>query len=141
MPRVAHTVAAFCERPIAKALGIEVSITQTRGLGRSACTHSRSMIPCSSGSSAGETSSTPSVASAILSELNSWHQQQYQRHDHDDAGAGAGGDQHADEHHVDEPEQEHRQQHPGLQAGVLAEVRSSRAPSVRIVGRSSMRVP
>ena len=71
MPLVAQTVADFCERPIAKALGIEVSITQTRGLGRLACTHSRSMIPCSSGASAGETSLAPSVASAILSEANS----------------------------------------------------------------------
>ena len=53
MPRVAHTVVDFFERPIAQAFGIGVSITPTRGLGRSACTHSRSMIPCSSGSSAG----------------------------------------------------------------------------------------
>src|SRR5207237_2711373 len=36
----------FCERPIANAFGIEVSITHTLGLGRSACTHSRSTIPC-----------------------------------------------------------------------------------------------
>ena len=53
IPRVAHTVVDFLVRPIAKAFGIEVSITHTRGLGRSACTHSRSMIPCSSGSWAG----------------------------------------------------------------------------------------
>ena len=72
MPEVAQTVADFCERPIANAFGIEVSITQTRGLGRLACTHRRSMIPCSSGSCAGETSLTPIVASAILSEANSW---------------------------------------------------------------------
>ena len=72
IPRVAQTVADFCERPIANAFGIGVSITQTRGLGRSACTHSRSMIPCSSGSSSGETSLTPIVASASLSEANSW---------------------------------------------------------------------
>ena len=68
MPRVAHTVVDFFERPIAQALGIEVSITPTRGLGRLACTHSRSTIPCSSGSCAGVTSLTPIVASAILSE-------------------------------------------------------------------------
>jgi hypothetical protein len=30
------------------------------------------MIPCSSGSSAGETSFTPSVPSASLSDVNSW---------------------------------------------------------------------
>ncbi len=71
IPVVAHTVADFCERPIAKALGIEVSITNTRGLGRSACTHSRSIMPCSSGSSAGETSLAPIEASAILSEVKS----------------------------------------------------------------------
>ena len=71
IPRVAHTVVDFRERPIAKALGIGVSITHTRGLGRSAWTHSRSMIPCSSGSWAGETSLTPIVAIAILSEANS----------------------------------------------------------------------
>ena len=71
MPRVAQTVADFCERPIAKAFGIWCSITQTRGLGRSACTQRRSMIPCSSGSSAGETSLTPIVPIAILSEVNS----------------------------------------------------------------------
>ena len=121
---MAHTVVDFCERPIANALGIEVSITHTRGLGRSACTHRRSTIPCSSGSSAGETSFTPSVAIAILSEPNSCTQQQHDRDDHDQPGGRAGGEQHADEHHVDEPEQEHRQQHPRLQAGVLAEARS-----------------
>ncbi len=68
MPVVAHTVAFFCERPIAKALGIGVSITHTLGLGRSACTHSLSMMPCSSGSSSGVTSLAPSVESAILSD-------------------------------------------------------------------------
>ncbi len=71
MPRVAQTVADFCERPIAKALGIGVSITQTRGLGRFACTQRRSMMPCSSGSCSGVTCLTPSVAIAILSEVKS----------------------------------------------------------------------
>ena len=71
IPRVAQTVVFLRVLPIAKAFGIEVSMTQTLGLGRSAWTHSRSMIPCSSGSSAGETSLTPIVASAILSEANS----------------------------------------------------------------------
>ena len=50
MPRVAHTVAVFCERPSAQAFGICASITATRGLGRSAWMQSRSMIACSSGS-------------------------------------------------------------------------------------------
>ena len=124
MPVVAQTVADFCERPIAKALGIEVSITQTRGLGRLACTQRRSMIPCSSGASAGETSFAPSVARAILSEANSWAPSSTTRDHDDDPGAGADGEEHADEHDVDEPEQEQRQQHPRLQAGVFAEVRS-----------------
>ena len=71
MPLVAQTVVDFFERPIAKALGIGVSITHTFGFGRSACTHSRSRIPCSSGSCSWETSLTPIEAIAILSEPNS----------------------------------------------------------------------
>ena len=67
-PRVAQIVAVFCERPSAQAFGICASITATRGLGRSAWMHSRSMIACSCGSSDCETSCAPSVASAILSE-------------------------------------------------------------------------
>ena len=81
------------------------------------------MIPCSSGSSAGETSLTPIVAIAILSEVNSCSSSSTTATTTIDAGRRAGGEQHADEHHVDEPQQEHRQQHPGLQAGVLAEAR------------------
>ena len=54
MPVVAHTVAALGDRPMANALGIEVFITQTLGLGRSACTHSRSIIACSCGASGGD---------------------------------------------------------------------------------------
>ena len=122
MPRVAHTVVDFCDRPIAKAFGIGVSITHTRGFGRSACTHSRSMIPCSSGSWSGETSLTPSVAIAILSEANSCSSSSPTATTTISHGACAGGEQHADEDDVHEPEQEHRQQHAGLQAGVLAEL-------------------
>src|SRR5206468_2464056 len=59
MPVVAHTVAFFGLRPSANALGIAVSATATRGLGRSACTHRRSTIACSSGASAGVTSRPP----------------------------------------------------------------------------------
>ena len=68
IPRVAHTVACLGERPSAQAFGIRASITATRGLGRSAWMHSRSMIACSSGSSEALTSWAPSAASAILSE-------------------------------------------------------------------------
>ena len=126
MPRVAHTVVDFFDLPIANAFGIEVSITPTLGLGRSACTHSRSTIPCSSGSSPAVTSLTPIVASAILSEPNSCSEQQHHRHDHDQPRARAGGEQHADEHHVHERQQEHRQQHPRLQSPCLC--RSSIVP-------------
>ena len=51
IPVVAQTVECFCERPIAKALGIWLSATAMRGLGRSAWTQSRSIIACSSGAS------------------------------------------------------------------------------------------
>jgi hypothetical protein len=51
IPVVQHTVALFCERPMANALGIEVAITAIFGLGRSAWMHRRSIIACSSGAS------------------------------------------------------------------------------------------
>ncbi len=73
MPVVAHTVAYLGERPSAKALGMRVSATATFGLGRSACTHRRSIIACSSGASAGVTSRAPIARSASLSEPNSWN--------------------------------------------------------------------
>src|SRR5664280_1643631 len=41
------------------------------------------------------------------------------------AGAGAGREQHADEHGVDQAEHEHREEHPGLKAGVSAEAGAS----------------
>ena len=44
IPVVAQIVACFCERPIAKALGIGVAATAIFGLGMSACTQSRSII-------------------------------------------------------------------------------------------------
>jgi hypothetical protein len=72
IPVVAHTVADRGERPSAKALGIEVWATATRGLGRSAWTHSRSTIACNSGASWGETSRAPIACSASLSEVKSW---------------------------------------------------------------------
>ena len=73
IPVVAHTVACFCERPIANALGIGVWAIATRGFGRSACRQSRSIIAWSSGASAGETSRAPAAASAILSLAKSWN--------------------------------------------------------------------
>ena len=73
IPVVAHTVAYFGERPIANAFGIRVSATATFGFGRSAWTHRRSIIACSSGASAGVTSRAPIARSASLSEPNSWN--------------------------------------------------------------------
>ena len=71
IPVVAQTVADFCERPRAKALGMFVCATATFGLGRSAWMHSRSIIACSSGASCGETSRAPIACSASLSEVKS----------------------------------------------------------------------
>ena len=73
IPVVAHTVADFGERPSANAFGMRVSATATFGLGRSACTHRRSIIACSSGASAGVTSRAPIARSASLSEPKSWN--------------------------------------------------------------------
>ena len=53
MPVVAQTVAFLGERPSANAFGIDVLATATFGLGRSACTHRRSIIACSCGASCG----------------------------------------------------------------------------------------
>ncbi len=48
---------------------------------------------------------------------------QHEHRDHDDqAGGCAGGEEGADEHHVDESQQEHRQQHSCLQTAVFAEL-------------------
>ena len=68
MPVVAHTVADLGERPSANAFGIDVRATATFGFGRSACTHSRSIIACSCGASWGDTTRAPIAASASLSE-------------------------------------------------------------------------
>ena len=90
MPVVAHTVALFWERPIAKAFGTWVSATAMRGFGRSAWMQSRSIIACRPGASSGETSLAPIADSASLSEKNSWAKRQ-RAHDHDhqhEAGAG-----------------------------------------------------
>ncbi len=70
IPVVAHTVADFGERPSANAFGIRVLATATFGLGRSACTHSRSTIACSCGASCGVTTRAPMAASASLSDAN-----------------------------------------------------------------------
>ena len=72
MPVVAHTVADFGERPSAKAFGIEVCATAIFGFGRSACTHSRSIIACSCGACCGVTTRAPMAASASLSDAKTF---------------------------------------------------------------------
>ena len=73
IPVVAQTVAFFGERPSANAFGMRVSATATFGFGRSACTHSRSIIACSSGACCGVTSRAPMARRASLSEPKSWN--------------------------------------------------------------------
>ncbi len=60
-------------RPIANALGMCESMIATFGLGMSAWTHRRSMIPCSCGASCGVTSWAPIERSAIPSEAKNWN--------------------------------------------------------------------
>ena len=47
--------------------------------------------------------------------------EQRDRDDRDRDAARAGGDQRADQHRVDEAQQEHREQHPALQTAVPSE--------------------
>ena len=62
--------AACCGlRPVANAFGTGVSITATRGFGRSAIAQSRSTMSCSSGAWSRETTFAPEAASASLSEV------------------------------------------------------------------------
>ena len=63
-------------------------------------------------------------------------QQQHDRHDDDQSGARARREQNADEDHVDQAQQEDRQQHPGLQAGVFAKAGTSRCHRVVIVAEA-----
>ena len=121
IPVVAHTVADFGERPIANAFGIRVSATATFGFGRSAWMHRRSTIACSSGASAGVTSRAPIARSASLSEPNSWNAARPPAMIATVSPFDARGEQGDDEDDVDEPEQEHRERHPDLEPGVLAE--------------------
>ena len=71
-PVVAHTVAVLGERPMANAFGIDWFAIATRGLGRLAWTHSRSISAWNCGASCGLTSCAPIEASAILSEVKYW---------------------------------------------------------------------
>ena len=122
IPVVAQTVAFFGERPIANAFGMRVSATATLGFGRSACTHSRSIIACSSGASCGVTSRAPMARRASLSEREELEQREAAGDERHGDAVGAGGEQRDDEHDVERARGGRRaRRHPDLQAGVLAE--------------------
>ena len=72
MPVVTQTTARSGDRPVANALGMSISAMPTRGFGISASAHSRSIMPCSSGSSSGVTSQARIARMATLSEFHHW---------------------------------------------------------------------
>ena len=121
IPVVAHTVACFGVRPIANAFGIGVSAIATRGLGRFAWMQSRSISAWNSGASCGVTTCAPIESERDLVRCEELDQEQAGRDDRDQDRTRAGREQHADQDRVDEPQQEERQQHPGLKPGVSAE--------------------
>ena len=122
MPVVAHTVAVFGERPIANAFGIDGLGDRHPRLGQVGLDaqplDDRVELAAPP---AGVTSWAPIESSAILSEVKNWTRNRTAGDHRDRHRAGAGGDQHADQDGVDEPEQEQRQQHPGLEPGIAAE--------------------
>src|SRR5215217_1056151 len=71
-PSVTATTECFGFRPVAKAFGTSVGITATRGFGRSAMAHSRSIMSCSSGAWSRSTICAREAASAILSDVKYW---------------------------------------------------------------------
>ena len=102
MPVVAHTVALFCERPIANAFGTSVSATAIFGFGRSAWMQSRSIIAWRPGASSGETSLAPIAASAELVREEELSGEQAADDDQRHHGARARREQHADEDDVEQ---------------------------------------
>ena len=72
IPVVTQTTARSGERPVANALGMSSSAMPTRGLGMSASAQSRSIMPCSSGTSSGLTSRARIARMATLSEFHHW---------------------------------------------------------------------
>ncbi len=72
MPVVTQTTEWLGVRPVAKAFGMSVTATATRGLGMSASTQSRSIMACSSGACSGVTSLPPMDLSASRSEKYHW---------------------------------------------------------------------
>ena len=121
IPVVAQTVAVLGERPIANALGIGVSAIATRGLGRLAWMHRRSIRACSRGASCGVTIARAHRQQRDLVRSEVLDQEQAAGDHGDRHRAGAGGDQHADQYGVDETQQEQGQEHPGLESGITAE--------------------
>ena len=115
-------VAVFCERPSANAFGIRASAIATRGFGMSATRHSRSMIECRSGASAADTSRARIACSAILSEANSCTPKKAAAITRTIAAPAPAAIGHRDQDDIDQAQQEHRQEHPGLQPGIATEL-------------------
>ena len=107
IPVVAQTVAFFGERPSANAFGMRVSATATFGFGRSACTHSRSIIACSSGACCGVTSRAPMAAQGeLVGARRAGTSARPPAMTATVHAVGAGGEQRDDERDVDAAEQE-----------------------------------
>ena len=119
---MAQTVAVFGERPTANALGIGVSAIATRGLGRLAWMHSRSIDrrAARGASCGGDLARAHREPARSCRSVKYWTRNSAAGDHGDRHRAGAGGDQHRDQDGVDEPQQEQRQQHPGLKAAVAA---------------------
>ena len=91
------------------------------GFGRSACTHSRSIIACSCGASCGETTRAPIALSASLSDAKRFSAARPPAMIATVIAADADGQQGHDQHDVDHAQKKERYGHPDLQSGVLAE--------------------
>jgi hypothetical protein len=69
---VTATAACFLLRPVANAFGTSLSITATRGFGRSAMAQSRSTMSWSCGASSRSTTFAPAALRASLSDVKYW---------------------------------------------------------------------
>ena len=85
---------------------------------------SRSIIAWSPGASSGVTSFAPIARQPELVREEELGHQQAADEDEREHRAGAGRGEHADEHHVEEAEQEEREQHPELETPVTGEYRA-----------------
>ena len=121
IPVVAHTVALLRRAAHGEGVGHGVSATAIFGLGRSAWMQRRSIIACRPGRLLGrDLLGAHRGQRELVREEQLQQRQAADDHDHDDR-AGAGGEQRADEGHVQQPQQEQRDQHPELEAGVARE--------------------